>query len=82
MDLQAVGQVGLRGMKGKAGRGVAHAVASRTNADEELLAAIIGGAFLALWALTAMKTIRALAGAIRSDDQPDLEADQPALEAD
>ena len=72
MDLQSVGRVGLTGVKGRAGRGVAHAVASRTNVDEELLAAILGGAFLALWAFTAVKTIRAIVAAAKGADQPDL----------
>jgi predicted metal-binding membrane protein len=72
MDVAAVGRVGLTGIKGKAGRGVAHAVASRTNVDEELLAAVLGGVFLALWAYTAVKTIRAIVAAARGADQPDL----------
>jgi len=74
MDLQAVGRVGLTGVKGKAGRGVAHAVASKTNLDEDRLAAFLGGALLALWAYTTFKTIRAILAAARGSDQPDLAA--------
>jgi hypothetical protein len=72
MDLAAVGRVGLTGVKGTAGRGVAHAVASRTNVDEELLAAILGGAFLALWAFGTVKMIRAIVAAAKGADRPDL----------
>ena len=72
MDLEAVGRVGLTGVKGKAGRGVARAVASRTSVDEDRLAAILGGALLALWAYTTYKTIRAIAAAARGADQPDV----------
>ena len=72
MDLQAVGRVGLTGVKGKAGRRVSHAVANRTNIDEDLLAAILGAAFLALWAFTAVKTIRAIVAAAKGAEEPDL----------
>ena len=72
MDLEAVGRVGLTGMKGKAGRGVAHAVANRTSFDEDRLAAILGAALLALWAYTTFKTFRAIVAAARGADEPDL----------
>ena len=74
MGLRAVGRVGLTGVKGTAGRGIAHAVASRTNLDEESLAAILGGAFLVLWAFATVKMVRAIAAAARGSDRPDLEA--------
>jgi hypothetical protein len=72
MDMRAVARVGLTGVKGTAGRGVAHAVASRTNVDEELLAAILGGAFLALWVFTTVKTVHAVVAAAKGADRPDL----------
>jgi len=74
MDVQAVGRVGLTGVKGKAGRGVAHAVSNRTNLDEDLLAAAAGGALLVLWAYQTVKMLRAIAAAARGSDRPDLAA--------
>jgi hypothetical protein len=59
-------------VKGKAGRGVAHAVANRTNIDEDVLTAILGGALLALWAYTTLKTIRAIVAAAKGAEEPDL----------
>jgi hypothetical protein len=72
MDLEAVGRVGLTGVRGKAGRKVANAVANKTNLDEDRLAAILGGALLALWAYTTFKTFRAIVAAARGADEPDL----------
>ena len=74
MDLQAMGRVGLTGVKGKAGRRMARAVASRTNLDEERLAAILGGVLLVLWAYQTFKTARAIAAAARGAHEPDLAA--------
>jgi len=74
MDLQAVGRVGLTGVKGKAGRGVAHAVSNRTNIDEDMLAAFVGGALLMLWAYQTVKMVRAIAAAARGSERPDLAA--------
>jgi len=74
MDLEAVGRVGLTGVKGKAGRGVARAVANRTSFEEDRVAAVLGGALLALWCYTTFKTIRAIVAAARGAEQPDLAA--------
>ena len=74
MDLEAVGRVGLTGVRGKAGRRMAHAVASRTNLDEERVAAILGGVLLALWCYTTVKTLRAVVEAARGEHHPDLAA--------
>lgn len=74
MDLQAMGRVGLTGVKGKAGRGVARTVAKRTNLDEDMLAAFVGGALLVLWAYQTMKMVRAIAEAAKGEDRPDLAA--------
>jgi hypothetical protein len=74
MDLHAVGRVGLTGVRGKAGRRVAHAVASRTNLDEDRLAAILGGVLLAVWCYQTVKTIRAIVEAAKGADRPDLAA--------
>jgi hypothetical protein len=74
MDLQAMGRVGLTGVKGKMGRRVAGAVAKRTGIDEDRLAAILGGALLALWCYQTLKTVRAVVEAARGSDRPDLAA--------
>jgi hypothetical protein len=55
---------------------VASAVSSRTDLDEDLVAAIIGGALLALWLYQTMKTFRAIVEAGRGEHRPDLAAEE------
>jgi len=75
VDFQAMGRVGLTGMRGRVGRRAARAVSDRTELDEELVAAIIGGALLALWVYQTVKTLRAILEAGRGAPQPDLAAE-------
>jgi hypothetical protein len=76
VDFQAMGRVGLSGVRGRVGRRVASAVSSRTDLDEDLVAAIIGGALLALWLYQTMKTFRAIVEAGRGEHRPDLAAEE------
>ena len=43
--------------------------------DEEMVAAVIGGALLALWLYQTVKTIRAVLEAGRGEPRPDLAAE-------
>jgi len=70
MDIEAVGRVGLTGMKGRAGRGVAHAIGARTSFDEERVAAILGGVLLAVWCYQSVKLLRAVVRAARTPTGP------------
>jgi len=70
MDLEAVGRVGLSGVRGRAGRRVAGAVARRTDLDEGR--AVIGGVLLVLTLYQTMKTIRAIVAAARGEHRPDV----------
>jgi hypothetical protein len=75
VDFQAMGRVGLTGVRGKVGRRAASAVADRTEMDEDLIAAIIGGALLALWVYQTVKTVRAIIEAGRGEHRPDVAAE-------
>jgi dihydrodipicolinate reductase len=75
VDFQAMGRVGLTGVRGRVGRRAARAVSNRTDLDEELVAAVIGGALLALWVYQTVKTLRAVLEAGRGERQPDLAAE-------
>ncbi|HEX9376539.1 MAG TPA: hypothetical protein VGB19_09915 [Actinomycetota bacterium] len=72
MDLEAVGRVGLSGVRGRAGRRVAGAVARRTDLDEGRVAAVIGGVLLVLTLYQTMKTIRAIVATARGEHRPDV----------
>jgi hypothetical protein len=77
MDIEAVGRVGLTGMKGRAGRGVAHAIGARTSFDEERVAAILGGALLTWWCYQSVKLIREVVKAARASTGPALQSSEP-----
>jgi hypothetical protein len=71
MNIEAMGRVGLTGVRGKAGRGIARAVARRTTLDEDRVAAVIGGVLLVLTVYQAVKTVRAVVEAGRGARRPD-----------
>ncbi|MFL5797330.1 MAG: hypothetical protein ACJ77A_05285 [Actinomycetota bacterium] len=75
MDFQAMGRVGLTGVRGRVGRRAAKAVSNRTDLDEEMVAAVIGGALLALWLYQTVKTFQAVLEAGRGERRPDLAAE-------
>jgi hypothetical protein len=63
MDLKAMGQVGLTGVRGKAARKASQAISERTSFDEDQVAAILGALLLAL---TVYQTIKVLRQAVRA----------------
>jgi hypothetical protein len=65
VDLVAMGQVGLTGMRGRIARRAAPAIATRTPLEEDKVLALIGWALLALYAWGTVKLVRSLIAAGR-----------------
>jgi hypothetical protein len=57
MDLVAMGEVGLKGLRRKAAEPVARQVAKRTSLDEAQIRAAIGAVFLVLGVIAFARTI-------------------------
>ena len=60
MNYRAMGQSGLTGFKGRLVHRAARPVADRTGIDEDKILAIVGWAFLGLWAWQTFKFARSV----------------------
>jgi len=67
MDLRAMGQVGLTGVRGKAARRASQAIAQRTSFDEDQIAAVLGAVLLALTLYQTLKVLQQVVKASRGD---------------
>ena len=68
VNLTAMGQVGLKGMRGRIARKAAPAISRRTPLDEDQVLAILGWALLGLYAFGTVKLVRSLIEAGRVAD--------------
>jgi hypothetical protein len=63
MDLKAMGQVGLTGVRGKLARRASQSIASRSPFDEDQVAAVLGALLLAL---TLYQTVKVVLQVVRA----------------